>query len=77
MAARSRIVSHPSILRGKPVIRGTRVSVEHVLDLISSGLTPERIAEEHPHLSREDVLAAVHYAAQILKREEILPLRAR
>lgn len=77
MAARSRITSDPRVLRGKPVIRGTRISVEHVLDLLSAGLTPDRIAEEHPHLSREDVLAAVHHAAQTLKREEILPLRAR
>lgn len=59
------------------MIRGTRISVEFVLDLISSGMTPERITEEYPHLSRDDVLAAVRYAAQTLKREEILPIKAR
>jgi uncharacterized protein (DUF433 family) len=53
-----RIVSDPEIMLGKPVIRGTRITVEHVLRLLGDGLAPTRIVELYPHLTIEDGLAA-------------------
>ena len=67
-----RITSNPEILTGKPTIRGTRISVEFVLDLLASGMSNEEIVQEYPHLEKADIQAAVDYAARILKNEEIL-----
>jgi len=66
-----RIAINPRIMGGKPVIKGTRVPVYFVLELIANGWTIDDIVREYPHLSREDVLAAVRYAAKVL-REEIV-----
>jgi len=70
----NRIEVNPSIMVGKPVIRGTRVPVEQVLKMLSQGVSIEEILEEHPHLTREDIQACLAYAAQALGVEEILPL---
>jgi uncharacterized protein (DUF433 family) len=56
---------------GKPVIRGTRITVEHILRLLGGGLTPEQIIAEHTHLTLEDVRAAQAFAADYLADEEI------
>ena len=66
-----RIVVNPKIMGGKPVIKGTRIPVYFILELIASGWTIDDILKEYPHLTREDVLAAVKYAARVL-REEIV-----
>ena len=66
-----RIVIDPKILAGKPIIEGTRISVEFVLEMLSSGMSFEDILEEYPHLKREDILAALLYATSLLKREEV------
>jgi uncharacterized protein (DUF433 family) len=58
-----RITSDPAILGGKPIIRGTRISVEIVLEWIASGATRDDIIRKHPHLSVEDVEQALAYAA--------------
>ncbi len=68
-----RIIIDPEILAGKPVIKGTRISVEFVLELLSSGLSVEDILKEYPHLSREDILAALEYATNALRHEEVYP----
>ena len=60
-----RISIDPRICFGKPCIRGTRIWVSLVLDLLSAGLSIEEILEEYPHLSREDVLACVAYGAEM------------
>lgn len=60
-----RISIDPRVCFGKPCIRGTRIWVSLVLDLLSTGLTIEEILEEYPHLSREDVLACVAYGAEM------------
>ena len=65
-----RIVSDPEIMLGKPVIRGTRITVEHVLRLLGDGLAPTRIVELYPHLTAEDVLAAQRFAADYLSKDE-------
>ena len=72
-AMASQIVIDPHILAGKPIIKGTRISVEFILELLSSGMSIEKIVQEYPHLKKEDILAALHYATSVLKHEEIYP----
>ncbi len=57
---------------GKPVIRGTRITVEQILHKLGAGLTHEQILEEHPRLQAEDILAAQKFAADYLSREEVV-----
>ncbi len=57
-----RIESNPRIMFGKPVIRGTRITVEHVLRKLSAGMTPEEMIRDHPNLTVEDVRAAEAFA---------------
>jgi uncharacterized protein (DUF433 family) len=61
----NRIVSDPKILGGKPVIRGTRISVELILSLLASGMDETAILREYPHMKRADVRAAIAYGARI------------
>ncbi|HIG93890.1 TPA: DUF433 domain-containing protein [Candidatus Woesearchaeota archaeon] len=68
-----RIVINPKILAGKPIIKGTRISVEFVLELLSSGMSTHNICKEYPHLTKEDILAALEYATQVLRHEEVYP----
>lgn len=56
------IVSDPQIMMGKPVIAGTRITVELILEKLSAGETVEDILVSHPHLTREGVLAALRFA---------------
>jgi uncharacterized protein (DUF433 family) len=65
---RSRITIDPKVLAGKPVVRGTRVSVEFILDMLANGWTIEEILGNYPQLEGEDVIAALKYAAEVLKR---------
>ena len=74
MKYRDRITSDPEILGGKPVIKGTRISVEFILELYASGASKEEILRSYPHLSGEDIHAALSYAAQFLKNEIVLDL---
>ncbi len=69
-----RIEINPQVLAGKPVIKGTRISVELILRMLSQGISGEEILEEYPHLTEEDVKAALAYAAEALAVEEVLPL---
>ncbi len=67
-----RITFNPKILGGKPVIKGTRISVEFILQLLASGMDIPEILGEYPRLEREDVLAAIEYAAKTLANEQII-----
>jgi uncharacterized protein (DUF433 family) len=69
-----RISIDPKILVGKPVIKGTRIAVEFLLELLANGWTREQILKGYPHLKQEDIQAALHYAAQTVKQEHIYPL---
>jgi uncharacterized protein (DUF433 family) len=60
---RSRITVDPEILAGKPVVKGTRIAVEHIVKLLANGWAIEEVLEKYPQLKREDVLAALKYAA--------------
>ena len=70
-----RVVCDESILGGKPIIQGTRISVEFVLDLLGSGMTFQDITQEYPHLTHEDLEAAVAFAKQVVSKEVLMPLR--
>jgi len=63
----------PQVCFGKPCIRGTRIWVSFVLDLIAAGLSVEEVREEYPQLSREDVLACVAYGAE-MSRERFVDI---
>lgn len=71
-----RISVDPKVLVGKPVIKGTRISVEFLIDLMASGWTHEQILKNYPHLKPEDLQAALHYAAETMKQEHVYPLPA-
>lgn len=66
------IVSDPSILGGKPCIKGTRISVELILELFASGATHEEILRAYPQLSAEGITEALRYAARFLENESFL-----
>jgi len=72
MPIMERIVFDQNILKGKPIIKGTRISVEFILELLSSGMDYEEIVEEYPHLKKEDILSALNYAAKTIKHEEVI-----
>lgn len=64
----------PNVMMGKPVIAGTRITVELVLEKLAAGETVEQILAAHPRLRREQVLAAVDFAAKALKGDHIYPI---
>jgi len=71
-----RIIVDPKVMNGKPVIRGTRITVDLILELLASGMTPEEITEDYK-ISIEDIRAALLYAAKILGREEMVIVEAK
>ncbi|MBS0262564.1 MAG: DUF433 domain-containing protein [Planctomycetes bacterium] len=64
----------PQVLVGKPVIKGTRIAVEFPVELLANGWTHKQILKSYPHLCKDDIEAALHYAAEIVKQEHIYPL---
>lgn len=66
-----RIILDPSVLTGKPVIRGTRISVDLVLELLASGWNESVILDEYPGLDHEDILACLRYAQEIVRDERV------
>jgi uncharacterized protein (DUF433 family) len=62
MAMPDRIIVDPEILAGKPVVRGTRLAVEFILELLAAGQTEQEILDDYPGLTREDILACLAYA---------------
>jgi uncharacterized protein (DUF433 family) len=72
MKLAARIEANPDVMLGKPVIRGTRVPVELILRRISEGATEEALLTSYPHLTRDDVRAAVAFAADTIANDEIV-----
>ena len=70
----SRIVVNPEILGGKPIIDGTRLSVEHVLGLLASGMSRAEIIEAYPELNEENIQLVLTYASRALRDEVIIDL---
>lgn len=67
-----RIEINPEVMLGKPVIAGTRITVELILRRLSEGATEADLLEDYPRLSREDILAALAYAADAVAHEDII-----
>lgn len=68
-----RIVVDPEIMVGKPVIKGTRIPVDLILRLVAQ-MSIEEILEDYPHLTKEDIKAALLYAAGLIEHEDVFPI---
>jgi uncharacterized protein (DUF433 family) len=66
------ITTDQKILCGKPIIKDTRISVEFIMELLASKMTPQNIVTEYPELTTNDIFAALQYATHMLKGEEII-----
>ncbi len=71
-----RIVVDPEILVGKPVVKGTRLAVAFIIDLLAQGWTEAEILRNYPGLTHEDVQACLAYASDALQAEKVFPLAA-
>ena len=71
---KDRIVVNPAVLVGKPIIKGTRISVELILDRMADGWTMEDVLASYPHICREDVLAALSFSAELFKEERFVAI---
>ena len=69
-----RVVVDPAILAGKPVVRGTRLAVEFIIELLAQGWTDAEILRNYPGLTRQDIQACLAYASNVLKTERVYPL---
>ncbi len=76
MSFAERITMDPEICHGKPCIRGLRYPVETILELLSSGMTTEEILADYEDLEREDILAALAFAARLSRVKRLEPLTA-
>jgi uncharacterized protein (DUF433 family) len=68
------IVSNPNVMMGKPVVAGTRITVELILEKLAAGETIGQILDAHPRLTREAVLAAIAFAREALRADVIYPV---
>ena len=71
------IVSDPAVMMGKPVVTGTRITVELILEKLTAGETVEQLLEAHLRLTRPAVLAALDFAAQALRADVVYPIAQR
>jgi uncharacterized protein (DUF433 family) len=69
-----RITIDPNVMVGKPVIRGTRIPVGLILKMLGQGIATEEILREYPRLEKEDIEAAMTYAARVIEHEDVFPL---
>jgi uncharacterized protein (DUF433 family) len=70
------IISDPAIMLGKPVIQGTRITVEMILEKLAASETVEQILEAHPRLTREGIQAACQFAVEVLRGDLVYPVEA-
>ena len=75
MSWQDRIVVDPAVLVGKPVVKGTRLAVEFIIDLLAQGWSEADILDSYPGLTREDIQACLAYASAMLHAEKVYPLR--
>jgi uncharacterized protein (DUF433 family) len=73
---RERIEFKPGVMTGKPVIKGTRLTVDHVIELLAEGWTVATINGEYPGVTAEDLAACLAYTSEVLKSEKVYPARA-
>ena len=76
MCWRDRIERKPGVLVGKPVIKGTRISVEFILDRLADEWSIEELLESYSYISREDILACLHFASEVVQTEHLTRTRA-
>ncbi|MEI6387828.1 MAG: DUF433 domain-containing protein [Spirochaetota bacterium] len=74
MDFRDRVVSDPAIMLGKPVIKGTRITVELILRDLSEGMTMDDLLQAYPQLQDRDIRAALSYSASVVADEELLAI---
>ena len=72
-----RIRQDPRVLTGKPVIAGTRISVDFILKLMAEGMPEEEILHEYPRLKHQDIQASLLYAGNVVRQESVFPLSVR
>jgi len=71
-----RIVIDPEIASGQPIVKGTRLSVEFLIDLLAQGWTEQQVLDNYPTITRDDLLACFSYAGELLREEAVYPLKA-
>jgi uncharacterized protein (DUF433 family) len=71
-----RITANPAVMLGKPVIKGTRITVALLLKKLSEGASLEEILQMYPHIHKEDIYAALQYASDVISNEEVLVPKA-
>ena len=71
---RERIIVDPGTLLGKPVVKGTRLAVDFIIDLLAQGWSEAEIIRNYPGLTHEDIQACLSYASAVLKAEKVYPL---
>lgn len=76
MHRQDRIGFDSGVLGGKPVVKGTRLAVERIVELMAAGWTEQHILENHPGISRDDIAACLFYASEVLKSERVVPWAA-
>lgn len=72
MYYREHIIADPNVMLGKPVIRGTRITVELILKKLAEGMEAVELLEAYPHLTKEDIFAALSYSAEMVSKEELI-----
>jgi len=76
VAEHPRIALDPNVMVGKPVVRGTRITVELVIGLLAEGWTEQDILAAYPHLTHDDILACLAYAQELVSEEKVYPIDA-
>jgi len=74
MDYRERITSDYKIMLGKPIIKGTRITVEHILNKLAEGATKDDIIKMYPQLSKDDISVALNYASQVIGNEDVIDI---
>ena len=72
---RTRIVADPDVLVGKPVIKGTRIAVELVMDLLAAGYSTRQILDQYDHLTPDDLQACLAYAREVIRSERVYAVK--
>lgn len=76
MRWRERVIADPAIAGGKPVVRGTRLAADFVLELLAAGWSETELLEQYPQLTREDIRACLAFAAEAVREERAYPMPA-
>jgi uncharacterized protein (DUF433 family) len=71
-----RIELNPQVLTGKPVVKGTRIAVEFVLQMLATGVSEKEILDNYPRLTGDDIRACMEYALELVRSERVFPLSA-